>query len=117
MRRRPLLVACAVVLASREAHGEPYLPKTGEIVHLQSSTTGRTDGGTDLRLPPGYFLDESTFKEKDGELRTLQEAKTRLTAENESLRKSQSSWQPGWKTIATTFVIGLAGGFYIHSKI
>lgn len=118
MRARRTIVLAAVLTAMPSpVDAEPFQPNTGDIVHLQSATTGRTDGGTDLRLPPGYFLDEPTFRAKDAEMRRLQELETRLKAENESFRKTAKDWQPGWKTLATTFVLGVAGGVYIYSKL
>lgn len=116
MRRRAFAIAAVIVLTSPEANGDVYVPRLGEILHLQSSTTGRTDGGTDLRLPPGYFLDEPTFQAKDVEMRRLQEAETRLKAENDSFRKTQKEWQPGWKLMMSALVIGIAGGVYVRSK-
>lgn len=116
-RRRVVVLVAVLTAMPARVDAEPYEPKPGEIIHLASPTTGRTDAGTDLRLPPGYFLDEETFKAKDVELRSLQETKTRLTGENDSFRKTAKSWQPGWKLMLTTFVVGIAGGVYIHSKI
>lgn len=116
-RRRTVLLAGFLAMYPAPTDAEPYTPKPGEILHLNTATTGKTDGGTDLRLPPGYFLDEPTFTAKDLELRSSQETITRLKGENESFRKTTKSWQPGWKTLTTSLLVGLAGGWYIHSKI
>lgn len=116
-RRRTVLLAGFLALYPAPTGADPYVPKAGEIVHLNTPTTGKTDGGTDLRLPPGYFLDEPTYLEKDTELKESQPIITRLKAENESFRKTTQSWQPGWKTLITTALVGFAGGWYIHSKI
>jgi hypothetical protein len=95
--RRRLFVAAALVLAftARDA--------SGEIWHLKSPSTLETEKGSRLSLPPGYFLDEETWREKDLEMRRLQEQETRLTAENESLRKAADF--PPWAAVA----LGVAG--------
>lgn len=115
-RRRVSLFVAVLVLTPSPTEADVFEPNTGDILHIQSPLTGKTDGGTDLRLPPGYFLDEPTFKAKDAELRTLQEDKTRRDAENLSLKETAKSWQPGWKLLAVTLVTGIAGGVYIRSK-
>jgi hypothetical protein len=114
-RRRVLAVAIVLTLASR-ASADPYSPKPGETLHLTTPTTGRTDGGTDLRLPPGYFLDEPTHSRLDLEVKRLQDAETRLTAENASLRKSASGISFGWKTMATVLVVGVSIGVYAATR-
>lgn len=68
-------------------------------------------------LPPGRFVDEGTWGRLDAELRRSNDSETRLKAENESLRKSVRGWTPGWRTIAATLVVGLAGGAYLHHKL
>jgi hypothetical protein len=75
-----------------------------------------TDGGNDLRLPPGYYLDEPNWNKLDLEVRRLQDQETRLTAENHSLRTSLGGWQPGWKTLSGALLLGIAAGFYVRSK-
>lgn len=107
--RHPRIVFVLVVagaLASRSAASDP-------ILHLKTPSEVHTQGGTNLTLPPGYFIDEPTFKEKDGELRRLQEGETRLKAENESLRKSarKSPWD--WKIISAAFAAGCAFVYFV----
>jgi hypothetical protein len=104
-RRTALAAALLVTLVAREAHGEPPL-------HIKTPSTLVTDGGSKLRLPPGYFYDEGQRDMLDIELRRLQEQETRLTAENSSLRDSAGSWSPGWRFAAVAFTVGSAIGAY-----
>ena len=102
MRRRVVLaLALATVLAAREA--------SGDIYHLKSPSTLETQRGSKLTLPPGYFLDERTWQDRDAELKRLQEADTRRKAENESLRKSAD--EIPWKVIASALVFGAFVGY------
>ena len=103
-----------VILASSTgaANGEPSL-------HFSSNISVRTDTNPDveLRLPPGYFFDEDAYKLLDTEVRRLQDSEMRLGAENKSLRNTAEGWQPGWKILASAVVLGLVGGWYIHSTL
>ncbi len=98
MRKHRLYVAAALatMLTAREAYGEPV------IYHFKSPSMLETDKGSRLTLPPGYFLDEETWRERDEELRRLQALETRLVAENTSLRESQGDFP--W------LAVGIAGG-------
>lgn len=116
-RRAALLVALTLTIEAPRAAAEPYTPKPGEVLHLKRPTTGRTDGGTDLRLPPGYFLDEAKYEAVDDELRILQDERTRLKAENASLRESAKDWSPPWWLIATAFAAGTSAGVYVTLKL
>lgn len=113
MRWRDLLVdlVCITWLCT--------LPRTGhcEPVHVHSASHVVTDGGSKLDLPPGYFYDEATHAALDVEVKRLQTVETRLTAENESLRSTLSTWQPPTYLLVTTFVIGLGLGAYLVSKL
>lgn len=113
-RPRRIAIACAVVaaFASRVA-ADPAPPV---LVHLASGSHVVTDGGSDLRLPPGYFVDEPTWQRLDTEVKRLQDAETSLTAQNTSLRASTSGWQPGWKVLVGALVIGIAAGVYADRK-
>lgn len=96
-------------LSGRDAASDPP-------THIRSASTVRTDGGSDLRLPPGYFVDEPAWTVLDGEIRRLQEAEVRLGAENKSLRKSASATPAGWG--ALVLVTGaIAGGVMLGFKI
>ena len=81
MRRRlAMSIALAVALLAHNAFGDIY--------HVASPSTLKTDGGSTLKLPPGYFVDEDTWKLRDTKLKTLEDQSTRLTAENTSLKNS-----------------------------
>ncbi len=95
-RRLFLASALALAFMAREAHGEIY--------HLKTPSSVTTDGGSKLQLPPGYFLDEATWQERDLEMHRLQEQETRLGAENLSLRRSADDFP--W---ITTGIVGVAG--------
>lgn len=99
MKRR-LIIAVTLVLSTQEASGETY--------HLKSPSTVETDKGSRVRLPPGYFLDEQSWQERDAELKRLQEQETRLKAENKSLRKSASEYP--WVATGAVLVFGVAFG-------
>lgn len=135
MTRRRLVVATAVAIATthlsaREALGDdvvvtpadeappaPVVIGNAGYLRLRSSARVMTDGGADLRLPPGYYLDEPNWNKLDAEVRRLQDAETRLTAENQSFRASLGTWQPGWKTLLGAVILGGAGGWYLGSKL
>lgn len=97
VRNRRLFTAAlvAALLVSRDADAD--------IWHLKSASTLRTEKGSELQLPPGYFLDEETWQERDLEMRRLQEQEARLAAENKSLRESADF--PPWASVA----LGVAG--------
>lgn len=105
-RRLMLMVTLATVLAAREA--------AGDIHHLKSSSDVTTEKGSKLKLPPGYFLDEKTWQERDAELKKAQEDRTRLKAENESLRKYVNEDAIPWKTIGCAIVFGAFVGYLGH---
>lgn len=55
-------------------------------VHVHSPARCLTEGGTDLRLPAGYYLPEAAWSKLDADLKTSEDGVTRLTAENDRLR-------------------------------
>lgn len=85
-------------------------------LHLRSWARVLTDGGSDLRLPPGYYLDEENYKKLDVEVHRLQDVETRYFAENGALKSSLDGWQPGWRTLVVTLTVGFVGGLYVASK-
>lgn len=106
-RRAAVIVALATVLAAREAYGE--------IWHLKSPSKVETEKGSKLELPPGYFLDEETWRVRDEELRRLQEQETRLRAENRALRKSSTDYP--WVATGAVGVFGIVVGvFFMATK-
>ena len=86
-------------------------------MHLADPSVLTTHAGTILQLPPGYWMDEPTHKVEDDKRKAEQDLDTRLTAENKSLRAAAASWQPGWKTLASAIISGVALGWYLHGKI
>lgn len=101
MRRRVWLAVALVAALTREAAGDTW--------HLKSPSEVTTQKGSHLTLPPGYFLDERTWQERDAELKRLQEDETRKKAENESLRKSAT--EIPWKTVLCAFTFGAFVGY------
>ena len=77
-------------------------------VHIRSASTCKTDSGYDLRLPPGYFLEESEWDKLDAETRRLQNAETQLKAENKSLRHSLADGGVGWQIVVGALIVGAA---------
>lgn len=81
----------ALALAALLATGGRVWAQEDEDVprptHVKSPTQCRTERGTELSFPPGYFLPEPTWLRLDGEMKRLQEQETRLTAENLKLRE------------------------------
>lgn len=108
------LVAGILLVLVAIARGDEPAEETG-IVRTHSPATCRTDGGSDLRLPAGYFLPEAKFSELDASLKTLQDAQTRLTAENTSLRASaaEHSWGWVWAGVAGVAAGVLVGALYL----
>lgn len=103
--RFALVVGVAAVLAARDASGDP-------IYHLKSPSTLKTEKGSELKLPPGYFLDEQTWQDRDAEMKRLQEQETRLTAENKSLKKSATGDYP-WLATGVVGAFGIAIGVFV----
>lgn len=92
-----------VLLLRASAVADPLSPR-----RFRSAATVQTDGGSTLRIPPGYFLDEPTWEKLDLQVRKLQESKTRLEAENTELRKSPGGFPVLLVTAATSFLLGVA---------
>src|SRR5689334_9371519 len=115
VRLAALLSASLLLLASRAA-ADPttIVPPPPINLHFSSNTSVRTDTQPDveLRLPPGYYLDEDTWNKLDVEVKRLQEQEIRLAAENKSLRASASGWYPGWRFVAAALVVGIGVGAY-----
>lgn len=102
--RRSLAIAVVVTAAmASRAGGEP-------VLHLKTPSTVTTDGGSTRRLPPGYFLDEEKWAERDARLKAAEEARTRLKAENTSLRKSATEYP--WAATLYVGAFGVALGVF-----
>lgn len=72
---------------------------------------------TCIVLPPGHFVDAATWSRLDDMIVTTEDAVTRLSAENKSLRSTLAGWSPGWLTLTTTLLVGASAGWYVHNKI
>lgn len=108
--------ALLVTLLSGGAAAEPQPVSDERPTHVKSPSTLRTDGGSERRLPPGYFLPEPVWDKLDREVARLQTAETRLSAENASLRDSASAlpgWQAGVAVAALGLLVGGACGWYL----
>jgi hypothetical protein len=121
-RQRLVAATVAAVIAThllgRSALGDPPpAPDLSHYVHLESSSHVTTDGGSTLTLPPGYFFDAPTYSAVDAEFHRLQDAETRLTAENKSMRASLASWEPGWYVLGGAVLSALALGWELRSKL
>ena len=120
-----VVVACVLLLLSARADGDPApicieaLTGTGvptPHLKLTSPMTLARDDGRTRRLPVGRFVDEPSWSLLDAEMKRLQDTETRLTAENTSLRKSTSGWQPGWKTLGSVLITGIALGAFVATR-
>ena len=117
MRRASWTAVACVALYSNIALADPL----SGVAHLHSprlACLGVQEALTDcIALPVGFFLDESSYSKLDVEMKRLQDAETRLTAENTSLRQSAKAWQPGWITVLSTLTIGVIVGAYADRKL
>jgi hypothetical protein len=113
-----LSVLAVLLVPSRvEAEPEPYRRVLVQTELMRLICVPAVPPVTCRELPPGRFLDERSWVTLDEEQRRLQDQETRLTAENKSLRATASAWQPGWKTLTLTLAVGLAGGWYLNSRL
>jgi hypothetical protein len=96
----------------------------GEPLPLPSPHVRLTAGGL-LAVPDGRTFDLPTATRVitpdgwallDAEVRRLQDAETRLGAENTSLRASADTWRPGWIVVVSAVAVGLAAGWYVHAR-
>lgn len=115
-RRRVALASAVLAALVTRAAADP-VPELTKYVHLESSAHVVTHGGSTIDLPPGYFYDEPTHDALERNVKDLQDTKTRLTAENGSMRKSLDGWQPGFYTLLTFAASGLALGVYVGRKL
>jgi hypothetical protein len=106
--RHSRLVLAVVVLGALESRA------AADITHLKSPSTVTTERGSVLTLPPGYFLDEPTWGERDTRLKNAEDERTRLKAENESLRKSAAKQWFDWKVVVAAAVAGFATGAVVN---
>ncbi len=115
------VLSMAIVGATGAADTVPPPDPAGAFVHLHSPRLAclgsQSEPAGCVRLSAGYFMDEPTYAKLDLSVKALQDDKTRLEAENASLRKTVSTWQPGWKSLLVTTLTALALGAYVEHKI
>lgn len=122
-RRRKLGLALAAIVASHMLSGPawgdptPIAPDLTHYIHLQSGSHVSTDGGTKVDLPPGYFMDEPTFKKLDDDVKQLQNDNTSKDAQIKVYKAQVEKWQPGWMALAGAIVGGVVLGWYLHDKL
>lgn len=113
-KRLGLVAALIVHLLAIKAAADPA---PSNYLRMRDPSSLTLKSGRVLDLPPGRFVEESAFAANEAEEKRLQEAETRLTAENKSLRETAATWQPGWKTLALTLATGLALGVYLEHAL
>lgn len=116
--RRALVVIALVLGLTAEAAADgpaPAAPAPVLWYHAPAPVHLTVEGGGSYDLPAGYYLPEPAFVVLDTEVRRLQDAETRLNAENQAMRESVAGWRPGWKALATSLAVGLVGGWYLHT--
>ncbi len=101
-----------LLLATRAAAEPPPAPThfTVPVTCQDDATPPHT-----IRLDPGYYLDADTWDYLDTRVRELQNAETRLTAENKSLRDSAGG--AGWWWVAAGVTLGAAAGVYAGTRL
>ena len=109
--------ALAAVLASLAPVGAAADPVTlEEPVRKHVTVPSELHvGPVVFRLPPVYLMSEGVKDALDLEVRRLQDAETRLTAENKSLRDGAGRW--GTVALIVVSVLAVAGGYYAGDKL
>lgn len=121
-KRLGVVLALLVLLGAGDSAGEPISPCTPQVpchLRMRDDSTLQKFDGTQYNLPPGRFLDEPTWRLLDDETKRLQNERTRLEAENKSLKDSLSGWRPGWITVTSFLFLGVAagvGGYYWYEN-
>lgn len=123
-RRRAALVTGLLVLGlAREVHADDAPPAAlapveidlSKPLHFRLSPTITSAGGRILVPPPGYYIADADFARLDAELRRAQDAETRLSAENLSLRASareSGGLRPVLVIAGLAFAAGMGVGLY-----
>ncbi len=108
MIRITVIVATVLFLLS-DAAADPV--RIDVPTRIKSAATITTDHGSVARLNAGgWLIPGPEWHRIDLEIRRLQTAETRLTAENKSLRNSLDDTSSVWKWIVGAAVLGFAGG-------
>lgn len=108
-----LAAACAVLLLASQAAAEPVLPGEAPAqtyYRVRKPSTLHTLGGLVVPLPPVYILGEPEWERLDAEVRRLQDAETRLEAENTSLRETARALSFPWRGAVVGGLLGLVVG-------
>ena len=110
-----LLFGLGIVLFSSEAFADDPLP-SGHVELTTGPGQLVAPGGKTYYLPLGtHILDGTTWQKLDDDTKTSHDQVTRLTAENQSLKKSLEA--PSWTTLIVLGIIGIAAGgvvYYTH---
>ncbi len=116
--RSVLVAAVAYHLLSATAAAEPFPepePIGDEVIHVTVPSVLTVPSGGAYALPPGWFLPEPRWDALDFEVRRLQDAETRLGAENRYLR-DEAGGTVGWRAVvaglAGALAVGIAVGAY-----
>ena len=117
MNSRKLIAALVLAFVvspsfSTDASAGPALT---EPKHIKTPFRVISEGGTDIKLPPSYILDEPTFDYLDSELKRLETQENRLTVENKVLKDKENSRH--WTYIFVMFAAGAAAGVFVGSKL
>lgn len=114
-----LLVILIFTVPSRVLAQPVELPGAQPLLEMPTRHLFLRTGDGELRGPDGKsyripaesrILQREAWSELDAEMMRLQEAETRLTAENKSLRESADSVP--WLPIAIGVGLGVIAGFY-----
>jgi hypothetical protein len=105
-----MAAALAVYLLATRAAADPA---PSERLRMRDPSTLTLISGRVLELPPGRFIEEFEFMKWEIEIKRLQDAETRLTAERDSYKRSTESWSPGWKTLLGALTVGIAIGVFV----
>lgn len=115
MRHHRKLIAVLLVGASARAAADTGSGSGSAappvIIHLKSDADCVSTKGSHFQLPPGYELDEPTWAARDAEYRRLQDAETRLSAENASYKASASDSHIG--LIVSVVTAAFAAGYLL----
>lgn len=110
-------ITIALLLVATRVAAEPTDAPSPSHLATPRVACREQDPGDCVRLRPGFWVDEAWWSAHDTEDKRLQDAETRLTVENTSLRAAASGWQPGWKTIGAVFVSAVSLGIYVGRKL
>ena len=107
-RRKTLSMAAAALvlllaMSTAACDSFPYLK-------FKTPAVCETEGGSNVRLPPGRFIPEPGWLKLDESWRDMEDDRTRLLAENKALKESDSP--VGWKTATAAVVVGILLGRY-----